>query len=119
MREIKLAALLLAILLTGCAASGSQHADVKGGVSSAAENAAPAQAAIISDSDAAQIQTIAFRPGVSSATVDRIAQRYGCKSVKGAALITDQGPVEVYRMACGDGTTFMARCELRQCRTMR
>ncbi len=141
MRETKLIALLLAILLTGCAARGAGHADPKDASAAfakrAAETTAPAPAGYATmydvpppapkaksktgdaDGDAVQIQTVEFRSGVSSATVERMAQGVGCKSGKGAALLTDQGPIEVYRLACGDGTTFMARCELRQCWSMR
>lgn len=143
MRETKLIALLLAILLTGCAARGARHADSKDAsptlAKRAAETMAPAPAPAgyatmydlpppapkaksktgDADGDAVQIQTVEFRSGVSSATVEKMAQGVGCKSGKGAALLTNQGPIEVYRLACGDGTTFMARCELRQCRSMR
>jgi hypothetical protein len=30
-------------------------------------------------------------------------------------LITESGSIEKYRVNCEDGSTFMARCELRQC----
>ena len=65
------------------------------------------------------IQTVDFRPGTSSATVERLAKRFGCTGSTGAGLITDKGPLEIYRMKCDNGTTFMAQCELRQCRPMR
>lgn len=64
-------------------------------------------------------QTIEFRSGVSSTSVEKIAQESGCKGGKGAALITEQGPVEVYRMQCNNGKVFLAKCELRQCNAMR
>lgn len=66
-----------------------------------------------------EVQKVEFRPGVSSATVERLARRFGCMGSTGAGLVTDKGPVEVYRMKCDNGTTFMAQCELRQCRPMR
>jgi hypothetical protein len=65
------------------------------------------------------LQTVDFRPGTSSTTVERLAKRFGCEGSNGAGLITDKGPVEIYRMKCDNGTTFMAQCELRQCRPMR
>lgn len=65
------------------------------------------------------IQTVDFRSGTSSATVERLAKRFGCAGTTGAGLITEKGPVEVYRMKCDNGTTFVAQCELRQCRPMR
>jgi hypothetical protein len=65
------------------------------------------------------IQTVEFRPGISSSSVERLAKRFGCEGSKGAGLITEKGPVEVYRVRCDNGTTFMAQCELRQCRPMR
>ena len=66
-----------------------------------------------------EVQKVEFRSGVSSATVERLARRFGCTGSTGAGLVTDKGPVEVYRMKCDNGTTFMAQCELRQCRPMR
>lgn len=66
-----------------------------------------------------QIQTIPFLAGVSSMTVEKLALKYGCSARKGAARITDQGPVEVYRMACEDERVLLVKCELRQCQMMR
>lgn len=65
-----------------------------------------------------KLQTIEFRSGVSSTSVEKIAQESGCTGGKGAALITEQGPVEVYRMQCNSGKVFLAKCELRQCSAM-
>ncbi|HJV85542.1 MAG TPA: hypothetical protein VJ698_08685 [Noviherbaspirillum sp.] len=74
----------------------------------------------IQDADgSAVVQKVAFRSGVSSATVERLAKSYGCTGRTGAALLTAKGPVEVYRLQCDSGATFMAQCELRQCRRMR
>lgn len=68
------------------------------------------------------IETIPFRTGVSSATVEKMGRQQGCLGGQGAGLITEPGPVEVYRMRCEDGAmrgkVFRARCELRQCRAM-
>lgn len=61
------------------------------------------------------IETVPFRSGVSSATVERLARQAGCAGGQGAGLVTEPGPVEVYRMRCDNGRTFVARCELRQC----
>ncbi|WP_136419362.1 MULTISPECIES: hypothetical protein [Oxalobacteraceae] len=66
----------------------------------------------------AVVQKVAFRSGVSSATVERLAKSYGCTGRAGAALITAKGPVEVYRLQCDTGASFLAQCELRQCRRM-
>lgn len=65
-----------------------------------------------------KIQTIDFVTGTSSTTVERIAKEYGCNGGKGAGLITPAGPVEIYRMQCESGQTFLAKCELRQCKAM-
>lgn len=65
------------------------------------------------------VQKVKFSPGVSSSTVERLAKRFGCTGSTGAGLITAKGPLEIYRMACDNGTTFMAQCELRQCRPAR
>ena len=64
------------------------------------------------------IERIAFRPGVSSVTVERLGKQRACDSDEGAALLTEPGPVEVYRMMCSSGKVFLARCELRQCKPM-
>ncbi|MGE5651519.1 MAG: hypothetical protein ACM34A_15095 [Bacillota bacterium] len=65
-----------------------------------------------------EVEKVAFRPGVSSASVERLAKQHDCAGSAGAGLLTVKGPVEVYRMQCDNGTVFMARCELRQCRPM-
>lgn len=65
------------------------------------------------------VHKVEFRSGISSATVERLAKRFGCSGGAGAGLVTQKGPIEVYRMRCDNGTTFVAQCELRQCRPMR
>lgn len=65
--------------------------------------------------DGVAIERVAFRSGVSSATVEKMALARQCKGGLGAGLVSEKGPVEVYRMACDNGTVFMARCEMRQC----
>lgn len=65
------------------------------------------------------VQKVEFKSGVSSATVERLAKEHGCIGSGGAGLMTEKGPVEVYRMQCENGKPFLARCELRQCRPMR
>lgn len=60
-----------------------------------------------------------FRAGVSSATVESLAKKSGCMGGPGAGLVSEPGPVEVYRMVCDNGTTYLAKCELRQCQAMR
>ena len=42
----------------------------------------------------------------------------GVYDSRAAALVTEPGPVEVYRMQCDNGKVFMARCEMRQCRQL-
>jgi hypothetical protein len=69
--------------------------------------------------DGVEVERVAFRPGTSSATVERLANAEQCRGGQGAGLVTEPGPVEVYRMACDNGKVFLARCELRQCRAMR
>lgn len=68
--------------------------------------------------DDATVQKIEFQTGASSITVERLATQHGCTGGRGAGLITDKGPVEVYRMSCDNGAVFLAKCELRQCRPM-
>ena len=70
------------------------------------------------DRNGVPIERIAFRPGVSSVTVEKLGKLQSCTSDQGAGLVTEAGPVEVYRIACSSGKVFMARCELRQCKAM-
>ncbi|NML62451.1 hypothetical protein HHL21_15490 [Massilia sp. RP-1-19] len=70
------------------------------------------------DANGAPIERVPFVPGRSSATVEKMAKLKGCTGGQGAGLMTPEGPVEVYRMMCQEGRTFMARCELRQCKAM-
>lgn len=70
------------------------------------------------DENGAAIERIPFKAGISSATVERMAKRQGCTGGEGAGLVTEAGPVEVYRMLCENGKVFKARCELRQCKPM-
>jgi hypothetical protein len=71
------------------------------------------------DANGTPIERVPFRTGVSSATVEKMAKAQGCTGGQGAGLMTEAGPVEVYRMRCEDGAmrgkVFQARCELRQC----
>ncbi|HEY1042955.1 MAG TPA: hypothetical protein VGE60_03745 [Telluria sp.] len=69
--------------------------------------------------DGVAIERVAFRSGVSSATVEKMARQRQCTGGLGAGLVSDKGPVEVYRMACDNGQVFMARCEMRQCAPMK
>jgi hypothetical protein len=100
--------LLAAALLGGCA-----HHRPAPAVAPAIAPTAQARPA-----DAAPIERVPFRIGVSSATVEKMAGQQACTGGQGAGLITEPGPVEVYRMQCDNGKVFMARCELRQCRPM-
>ncbi|MFK3736355.1 hypothetical protein [Massilia sp. TN1-12] len=105
----RLLAAFLVLTLGGCAAYRSVFP----------EPVAPAPvpvAAARPEGDA--IQKIPFRTGVSSATVEKMARQQACTGGQGAGLVTEPGPVEVYRMVCDGGKVFMARCELRQCRQM-
>jgi hypothetical protein len=103
---------LAAIVLGGCSAFNSRMEPVP-----VAAQARPAPAGLV-DADGAPIERVPFRAGVSSATVERLAKEQACSGGPGAGLVTDPGPVEVYRMQCDNGRVFMARCELRQCRRM-
>lgn len=98
------ALLIAAVLLGGCSVFGSK-----------VDLSAPA---VAPSSDVVEIQRVPFKVGVSSTTVEKLARAQACTSTQGAGLITEPGPVEVYRMQCENGKVFMARCELRQCRPM-
>jgi hypothetical protein len=102
----------LAALLGGCAWS---H---KPAPAAPVVAAAPARPAGPVDANGTPIQKLPFRLGVSSNTVEKLARQQACTGGQGAALVTEPGPVEVYRMQCDNGKVFMARCEMRQCRAM-
>lgn len=110
---------LVAVLLGGCTLfkSGMEPARTPAPVA-AVTPAAPGPV----DPNGTPIERVPFRVGVSSATVEKMAKQQGCASGQGAGLVTEAGPVEVYRMRCEDGPmrgkVFMARCELRQCAKM-
>ncbi|XYJ11698.1 hypothetical protein ACSUZJ_06855 [Telluria sp. B2] len=104
----RLLALVAVATLGGCAMWKSKPAAVT----------APQRPAAVADAGGVQIERIPYRVGVSSSTVEQLARQYACASTQGAGRVTDEGPVEVYRMQCADGKVFMARCELRQCRKM-
>jgi hypothetical protein len=97
-----LLALMTVVALGGCTMFAKKPAAV------AAAPAAPASA---------PIERVPYRVGVSSVTVEQLARQHACTG-QGAGLVTEPGPVEVYRLQCADGKVFMARCELRQCRKM-
>jgi hypothetical protein len=103
--------ILLAAVLGGCAS----HKPRPHG---------PAAAPIVSrstaplDANGTPIEKLPFRLGVSSNTVEKMARQQACTGGQGAGLVTEPGPVEVYRMQCDNGRVYMARCELRQCRQM-
>jgi hypothetical protein len=104
---------LVALVLGGCSAVKGRNEPAP-----VAVRAAPAAPGQLAGADGVAIERIAFRAGVSSATVEKLAKQNACTGGLGAGLVTDPGPVEVYRMQCEDGKVFMARCELRQCRRM-
>jgi hypothetical protein len=105
------ALVMVAALLGGCAMFGTKQ-------TAPAVATAPAKAAPqLLDAGGAPIERVPYRVGVSSATVEQLARQHACTG-QGAGLVTEPGPVEVYRLQCADGKVFMARCELRQCRRM-
>ena len=102
---MKRALVLMAVLLGGCSVFRS-----------------PMEPAVVPAAqpspDVAAIQRVPFRVGTSSTTVEKLAREQACTSAQGAGLMTEPGPVEVYRVRCDNGKVFTARCELRQCRSM-
>ena len=106
-----LLALMAATALGGCAMF--KPAPVPAPLAAAPARAAPQQV----DANGVPIERVPYRVGVSSTTVEQLARQHACTG-PGAGLITEPGPVEVYRLHCSDGKVFMARCELRQCRKM-
>ena len=110
-----LATVLSAVLLGGCTLSRGTMEPAAGPAAAVVKPAAPS----LLDANGTPIERVPFRIGVSSATVEKMARAQGCTGGQGAGLMTEAGPVEVYRMRCEDGAmrgkVFMARCELRQC----
>ena len=114
------------LVLSACSSAPTRSASVATGAHAKemhadehAANKAPDGILVQDEHGSAILQKVAFQTGVSSVTVERLGRRYGCISSQGAGLVTGKGPVEVYRMRCDNGTTFLAECELRQCRPMR
>jgi len=106
-----LLALVIASLIGGCSMFKSK-------MPAAPRAPAPVKAAPqLADANGVPIERVPYRVGVSSVTVEQLARQYACVG-QGAGLVTEPGPVEVYRLQCSDGKVFMARCELRQCRKM-
>ncbi|WP_020652792.1 hypothetical protein [Massilia niastensis] len=104
---MKRALVLAAVLLGGCSMLNGRM-----------EPAPVAAVQPVAVQPGAQIERVPFQVGVSSATVEKLAAEQACTGGKGAGLMTEPGPVEVYRMQCDNGKVFLARCELRQCRKM-
>ena len=106
-----LLSLVIASLIGGCSMFKSK-------MPAAPRAPAPVKAAPqLADANGVPIERVPYRVGVSSVTVEQLARQYACVG-QGAGLVTEPGPVEVYRLQCSDGKVFMARCELRQCRKM-
>ena len=103
-----------ALVLSACSLFKTKMAPAE--VTATATAPSPAPQSL--DYNGVIIERIAFRPGVSSVTVERLGKQRACDSDEGAGLLTEPGPVEVYRMMCSSGKVFMARCELRQCKPM-
>jgi hypothetical protein len=134
MRFSKLALICLAFGLAGCASGAKVQQSIavpQPDGDKTSSQAGPKQEATQkanvflpvepgrSDIAAIKIEKVAFRLGLSSSTVEKLAKQQGCSSRMGAGLITDSGPVEIYRINCQDGRLFLARCELRQCNIMK
>lgn len=113
MKRLPLLAVAAVLSLAGCSAFHGRMAPAPAAAPATVQAAAGPRA-----DDGALIETIPFHTGISSATVEKMARAQACLGGQGAGLITQAGPVEVYRMQCDDGKVFMARCELRQCRRM-
>ena len=113
MKRVFLTVLAMAVL-SGCAAVRSLRGEQVG------KRPLPVLSAPASEQagDADGVERVPFRIGVSSATVENLAKLSNCRGSQGAGLMTPPGPVEVYRLICDDGSVFMAKCELRQCKRM-
>ena len=122
MRLSKLALISLALGLVGCSSLGRMGSSSADPALQAQAEKAAAVGGVGADGDAALKmeanqgrESGGLKLGVSSGTVEKMAKQQGCESQLGAVLITESGSIEKYRVNCEDGSTFMARCELRQC----
>lgn len=106
------------LLLVSCAVALSACSMFRTPMAPVAVTPPPPADTRLRDASGAPIERIPFKPGVSSVTVERLGKQAGCTSNEGAGLVTEPGPIEVYRMVCASGRVFMARCELRQCKAM-
>ena len=104
---------LCALVLGGCSALGT--GPERAPQPALAAGPAPAQ---LADANGVPIERVPFRSGVSSATVVKLARQHACTGGQGAGLVTEPGAGEGYRMQCGNGKGFLARCELRPCGKM-
>jgi hypothetical protein len=109
--DMKRLLLVAALVLGGCSTSASKAPMAPAAVAAVA-------APELVGPDGVAIERVPFHAGVSSATVEKLAKQQACSGGLGAGLVTEPGPVEVYRMRCDNGKVFMARCELRQCKKM-
>jgi len=113
----RLLALTVLVLMSGCTMFKSKPLPA-----AAAHAPAALPAPGLVDASGVPIQRVPYRVGVSSNTVEQLARQHACSGSGsgsgGAGLVTEEGPIEVYRMQCANGKVFMARCELRQCRKM-
>lgn len=113
MKRLLLAVTCVAVVLGGCSSVGKKKVAVRQAPVKVATVQAPAL-----DAKGQPIAHVAFRPGISSVTVENMAKKQGCTGGVGAGLMTPPGPVEVYRMVCDNRTIYQAKCELRQCRAI-
>jgi hypothetical protein len=108
-----------ALLMVGCSKLHLRRTP-PGAVATAAAAKAKGTATAAPQPVPETVERVPFRAGVSSATVEKMAREMAqCTGGLGAGLVSEPGPVEVYRMACDNGTVFMARCEMRQCQPMK
>jgi hypothetical protein len=120
--------LVASVVIAGCS-SLSPGSRGKAGAQASVKPQAPANAVgskrdpnlIVVDDGAGPVvvRKVELRPGISSATVEKLGRSAGCVGSAGAGLVSEKGPVEVYRMQCDNGKNFLAKCELRQCKPMR
>lgn len=114
-----------AAAMAGCAATDPRRSDLAGGAYThveapkASANRAADRVTVRDEKGVVDVQKVPFQAGVSTVTVERMARNAGCEVREGAGLLTEKGPVEIYRVQCTDGSHFMAQCELRQCRPYR
>lgn len=127
MNKWRVAVIGVAVAILGACASdpARQQQTLAGGAFSTVESRngkiaqSPDRKTVRDEKGTVVVQMVPYRTGISTVTVEQMARKAGCTPRGGAGLLTEEGPLEIYRVQCEEGRHYTAQCELRQCRPMR